>query len=111
MELAAATLDDALDGLYCRLLQEAAPNAATRGATGEILGVLIEIADPHARLSRSGDRGKLFSALGELLWYLSRGDELDFIGRYIGAYRKESADGVTIHGAYGPRLFAMRVID
>jgi thymidylate synthase len=53
-------------------------------------------------------RGKPFSALGELLWYLARSDSLDFIRRYVRQYEKESADGITIHGAYGPRLFSMR---
>ena len=62
---------------------------------------------PRARISRSEDRGKPLSALGELLWYLSADDRLEFIEPYLGMYRREAEDG-RIHGAYGPRLFRMR---
>ena len=107
VEIVADTLDDLLDRLYRNLL-DAPLRRATRGSNREIVGVQFVMRDPRARISRSGDRGKLFSALGELLWYLTRGDELDFIRRYIDAYKHESEDGVTVHGAYGLRLFAMR---
>lgn len=108
MGIAVDTLDDALAAVYQDLLENGHANAATRGGTRENIGVLIKIAKPRARLSRSLSRGKPFSALGELLWYLSRSDKLDFIRRYVKQYEKESADGLTIHGAYGPRLFSMR---
>lgn len=110
MELEADTLDDLLDFLFRGLL-EAPLRRASRGSNREILGVHFVLRNPRARISRSGDRGKLFSALGELLWYLTRADELDFIRRYIEAYKNESDDGVTVHGAYGPRLFGKGGID
>lgn len=108
MEITADTLDDVLAAIYEDLLTNGNANAATRGATNERLGVLINISKPRARISRSLSRGKPFSALGELLWYLARNDRLDFIRRYVKQYEKESADGLTVHGAYGPRLFSMR---
>jgi len=46
----------------------------------------------------------VFSALGELLWYLRGTDRLDVIGYYLPEYADSSDDGKTIHGAYGPRL-------
>ncbi len=108
MEITADTLDDALAAVYQDLLESGQANEASRGDTRENIGVLIKISKPRARLSRSLSRGKPFSALGELLWYLSRSDKLDFIRRYVKQYEKESADGLTVHGAYGPRLFSMR---
>ncbi len=103
------TLDDALLDLYPRLLGRSNDTvAASRGETAEIIGALIEIKNPRARLSRSETRGKLFSSLGELLWYLSRDNRLDFIARYVPRYRDETEDGVTIFGGYGPRLFGQR---
>jgi thymidylate synthase len=42
--------------------------------------------------------------LGELFWYLSGSDKLDFILHYIPSYDKYSDDKITVHGAYGPRL-------
>ena len=77
------------------------------GNTVELLAVLLHLASPRARISRSENRGKPFSALGGALWYLAGSDKLDFIQPYVPAYRKDAVDGV-IHGAYGPRLFAMR---
>ena len=107
MEITGEGLDDVLIDLYSRLLNGGTQNQGTRGKTLEILGVSLCISKPRARLSRSENRGKPFSALGELLWYLSGSDKLEFIEPYMPQYGKEAVDGV-IHGAYGPRLFAMR---
>ena len=49
--------------------------------------------------------------MGELLWYLAKSNDLEFISYYLDQYRDESEDGVTVYGAYGPRLFNKRGID
>jgi thymidylate synthase len=92
MIISRETLDDVLLALYPMLLGRSSSETvlATRGETAEIIGALIEIKQPRARLSRSETRGKLFSSLGEFLWYLSRGNRLDFIERYVPPYREES---------------------
>jgi thymidylate synthase len=79
MEIVSETLDDALLKLYPRLLAGKSEVAASRGKNTEVLGVLIEIEQARARLSRSETRGRSFSSLGELLWYLTRDNRLDFI--------------------------------
>jgi thymidylate synthase len=103
--------EDSLDGLlvvlYEALMKSGDKQEGSRGPMLELLGVTLRLTKPRARLSRSEDRGKPFSALGELLWYLTGSDKLDFIEAYVPRYRKEAEDGL-IHGAYGPRLFAMR---
>ena len=53
-----------------------------KGPADEITGVLLEISDPRARLSRTETRGKVFSALGELCWYLAGSKELSFISYF-----------------------------
>ena len=112
MFISRETLDDVLLALYPLLLERSTDTVvATRGETAEIIGALIEIEQPRARLSRSETRGKLFSSLGELLWYLSRDNRLDFIERYVPRYRDESEDGVRVYGGYGPRLFGQRGYD
>src|SRR3954447_15098783 len=100
MHLAVETLDDALLKLYAPLLDAPMISGTTRGSNRELRGVLIEIAHPRARLSRTESRGKPFSALGELLWYLSKDNKLAFIEPFIPAYRKESDDGITVYGGY-----------
>jgi thymidylate synthase len=110
MTIRCESLDDALSRLYPQILACEPTEAGSRlgGVTKELLGATIVIEKPRARISRSENRGKPFSALGELLWYLARSDKLDFIRPYVKRYEEETEDGDTVHGAYGPRLFAMR---
>jgi thymidylate synthase len=92
---------------YEKLLKCDSRNEGTRGPTVEMLGVSIRLAKPRARISRSENRGKPFSALGELLWYLGGSDRLDFIEPYVPRYKDDAVDG-ALQGAYGRRLFSMR---
>ena len=108
MEIVGETLDDALLALYPAIIQRGSRVEATRNPNMEITGAILELRRPRARLSRTETRGNSFSCLGELLWYLSGSDRLEFIRRYIPMYANDSEDGVTIHGAYGPRLFNQR---
>lgn len=107
MELSEESLDGLLVDLYKALLSDGTKNEGSRGSTLELLGVTLRLTKPRARLSRSEDRGKPFSALGELLWYLSASDRLNFIEPYVPRYKDDAEEGI-IHGAYGPRFFAMR---
>jgi thymidylate synthase len=108
MHISADTLDDALRGAITKLLKSKSRPEASRGKTRELFGALIEVRNPLARLSRTERKGTIFSALGELLWYLARTNDLAFIAYYAENYAKDSDDGVTLHGAYGPRLFNFR---
>ncbi|WP_238296643.1 thymidylate synthase [Methylobacterium soli] len=100
-------MDEILIDLYQSLLDSGHSNTGTRGSTHEVLGAAIRLRRPRARLSRSENRGKPFSALAEFLWYLSGSGDLDFIRPYIPEYEKEAIDG-RVPGAYGPRIFSMR---
>lgn len=108
MEIEREGIDDVLHDVYTALLERGQFNKGSRGGTRELLGVAIRITHPRARISRSEDRGKPFSALGELLWYLSASDRLEFIRPYIERYADDAEEDGTLHGAYGPRLFRMR---
>lgn len=109
MYISAPTIDDLLKNVFSRLIELPFNVSSTRseenGNSSEIIGVLLQLENPRARLSRTETRGKSFSALGEFLWYLSKSDSLDFITHYIPKYAHESEDNKTIYGAYGPRLF------
>ena len=111
MHIKAATLDDLLRKATKHVLSKGIYNVATRGANREQFGVLLELTNPLARLSRTESRGQLFSCLGEFLWYASASDSLEFIKYYIKRYAKESSDKRTIYGAYGPRIFRWRDIN
>lgn len=108
MYISANTLDDLLRRVLTRLLDSRNRVRASRGGTTEITGALLQLSNPRARLSRTENKRVLFSCLGELLWYLAGSRDLPFIEYYVSRYAAESDDGLTIHGAYGPRLFHMR---
>jgi len=99
------TLDDLLMGVYQDLIGRPFSIKTSRGDTCEAIGINLTLTNPHARLSRSEVKGKAFSPVGELLWYLSGSNSLEFIQQYIPYYKKETDDGATIFGAYGPRLY------
>jgi len=96
-----STIDDMIRRAAKQILEYGSQVETSRGTTQEITGVLLELTNPRARLSRSATRGNIFSSLGELLWYLSATDDVQFISHYIPDYT-DYADG---YGAYGPRLF------
>jgi thymidylate synthase len=102
------TLDDLLRSVIENVLANGDPINPSKGPAIELAGVLLELKNPLARLSRTETRGRVFSSLGELCWYLAGSDDLAFIKHYIRDYEEESDDGKVIHGAYGPRLFSWK---
>lgn len=108
MYVSGTTTDDLLHKVLVRLLKRRASVDATRGRNAELIGVLLRLTNPRARLSHTEQKGRIYSCIGELLWYLAKTDSLRFISYYIPDYKGDSDDGRTIYGAYGPRMFAMR---
>lgn len=98
------TLDDLLHAVVESILANGQQIYPSKGEATEITGVLLEVKDPRARLSRTETRGKPYSCLGELCWYLAKSNDVDFISYYLPVYRTY-ADGNIIFGGYGPRLF------
>lgn len=112
MHIEADSLDDLLRAVFSKIREEGIHAVPTRGPITEILGAALTLKNPRARLSRTETKGKLFSALGELFWYLSGDNDLDFIKYYVPEYENdaiEDDDGrKIIYGGYGPRLLGMR---
>lgn len=109
------TLDDLMMKVFSCLLEKPFDIETSRskklGPTSEQIVSLLVLENPLARLSRSETRGKPFSALAELLWYISGNNDLEFIKYYIQNYAYEAEEDSTkklvVHGGYGPRLFKM----
>lgn len=104
------TIDDVMRRVFQVILSDGEHISPSKGEATELRGVLLEITDPRARLSRTETRGKPFSCLGELCWYLAESNDLGFISYYLPDYDRY-ADGNTIFGAYGPRLFNWNGLD
>jgi thymidylate synthase len=101
------TLDDIMHDVIEAIILRGDQISPTKGSAKELVGILIELTNPRARLSRTETRGKPFSCLGEFCWYLAKTNDLRFIAYYLPEY-KQSADGDIIFGGYGPRLFSYR---
>ena len=104
------TLDDVMRWTYKKILGEGEQIYPRKGPAKEVTGVVLEISNPLARVSRTETRGRPFSCLGELCWYLSKTNKLDFIKYYVPEYRNY-ADGDEIFGGYGPRLFSWKNVN
>ena len=111
LEITGESIDDVLIAAYARIQAEGTPNIGSRGPNKELIGVTLRIQHPRARLSRSADRGRPFSALGEFLWYLTGTGDVGFITAYISRYANEVGPSGEINGAYGPRIFARYGLD
>lgn len=102
-----STLDDLLHTTLTHLLTAGISIHPTKGPAKETFGAILELKNPRARLSVSAQRGRIFSAVGELLWYLSGTADKDQIVYYISHYAKSAdPDAEIAQGAYGPKLFA-----
>ena len=77
------TIDDVLHSVIAKTIENGERIKASRGWTRELYGVLIELENPRARLSLTESRGKIFSCLGELFWYLSGSSSLEYIKHYL----------------------------
>ncbi|WP_217550134.1 thymidylate synthase [Pantoea sp. GbtcB22] len=108
MEIEKNTIDDVMRAVFENILSDGVPVETTRGPTKEILGTHIILNNPVCRISRTESRGKIFTCLGELMWYLSGSDDVESIRYYISKYRDSAERDGTINGAYGPRLFGTK---
>lgn len=108
MYLTDQSFDDLLRRVVSAVLKRGRLTSPTKGKARELTGVLLKLTNPRARLSLAEKRSVTFSALGELFWYLSKKNSLEFIEYYIAKYKEFSDDGRSVWGAYGPRLFKMR---
>ena len=105
MYVKATTLDDLLAKVFEKLLKSKVKLRATKGDNSEISGVVLELTQPRARLSRTEVKGTIFSCLGEFIWYVSRSNSSEQMEYYLSKYNNYAEDDGTIWGAYGPRIF------
>jgi thymidylate synthase len=108
--IAETTVDDLMRAVIEEIQRHGERISPTKGDAVELTGVLLELTNPRARLSQTETRGKPYSCLGELCWYLAKTNDLSFIFYYLPQYKKY-ADGNEIFGGYGPRLFNWKGTD
>jgi len=106
-------VEDSLEALWVRaadIVLTKGEKCAPRGKkTRELTGVQLVLSSPCDRIPRLPVREfSLAYAMGEMAWYLSSDDSLEFIRYYAASYGNYSDDGKRLHGAYGPRIFGKR---
>lgn len=99
----AATVDDLMRAAVEAVIADGTHVSPSKGSCRELVAAAFTLTNPRARVSRSASRGRIFSALGELCWYLSGSCRTDDIAYYVSMYRRFDEDGI-VYGAYGPRL-------
>jgi thymidylate synthase len=107
MHIEGQSLDDLLQTVFRRALKSKVVTRSSKGPASELMGVMLKLANPRARFSRTERRATLLSCLGETLWYFSGSDAL-VVEHYIPGYRKRidvSKRASKAPGAYGPRIF------
>lgn len=100
------SLDDILNALYRKLLSIELEVSASKGEFKELICTHIILTNPRMRVSRSYSRGKIFSLLGELLWYFTGDNELDFIKYFLPNYPEAADENGKVNSGYGDRLFS-----
>ncbi|MBB6147314.1 thymidylate synthase [Silvibacterium bohemicum] len=106
MKVRASTLDDLLNEVFRRLIASGQETYPSKGKAFEVTGVVLELTNPRARMSRTEARAVIFSWLGEFLWYLAGNDDFSFIRYYIKDYKPDYKGATKVMAAYGPRLRA-----
>jgi thymidylate synthase len=101
------TFDDLLRVVFARILRygiqvEPVPS---KGPNKEIFGVVLELTQPLARVSRTENRGRIFSALGELFWYLSGSNQFSLSNYYIPNAYEADENTDDVWSGYGSRIF------
>lgn len=75
----------------------------------ELINYSFTLDNPRNRIISFKDRlTNPFYLVGELLWYLSGSNRLDFIAYYSKFWNRCSDDGETLNSAYGFRLFSSK---
>jgi thymidylate synthase len=100
-----ATVDDLMRLAVEAIFADGIRTSPSKGSCRELAAVTFRLTNPRARASRSASRGRIFSALGELCWYLSGSGRTEDIAYYVSMYRRFDENGI-VYGAYGPRLLS-----
>jgi len=106
MNIQSNNIDELLKISYRKIIKDGINIISTKGGSRELIGSTLRLTNPLSRISTTEDRGKIFSALGELLWYVSGNDNIEFIEYYIRKYNDFLDEGSRkLNGAYGKRIF------
>ena len=104
-EISGDSFDELLYQSLGQLIREGLAVRPRGHETRELESVVLELRDPRDRLTTLPHRGaNVFGTIADTLWVLAGRNDLEFPARFVPRLRDYSDDGVTLRGAYGPRL-------
>lgn len=100
--------DDNMNGIYYKLTQQVLNYGEKLDDTRELQNVSFELTNPLKNITQNRSQEKygvsLSYALGELVWYFTGSNSMNFISKFGKMWEKLSDDGETNNSAYGYRL-------
>lgn len=100
--------DDDMNGIYYRLTKQVLNHGEKVDGTRELQNVSFELTNPLKNIAQNRSQEKygvsLSYALGELVWYFTGSNSMNFISKFGKMWEKLSDDGKTNNSAYGYRL-------
>jgi len=102
------SLDDLLYATYSNIFEYGHEIKSKRSGNKklkEFINYSATLINPRVRTSMSLHRKLVQSKFAEFAWYLSKGDDKNYINPYISAYDREEQENNKILGAYGPKIF------
>lgn len=101
---------DNIDDIYKQLCKDLVCEGQTIGNTIELRNYSFELTDIRNNILNVRNISKSYLC-GELLWYMTARNDIDFINKFSGFWGRISDDGVTSNSAYGHILFKRHGFD
>lgn len=106
MEIVGNTLDEVYVQAVSHIMDDGIEVDPRGLLVKEIQGLYIKVNKPWKHvITNSARKMDLRFAVGEFLWYIDKDSSLERMLFYNKRYKNFSDDGITLHGAYGPRIF------
>ena len=99
-----------IDDIYRDICYELLKNGKTVNNTREINNLSFTLTDINNNIVNIRNISKSY-LFGELLWYMTAREDIDFIQKFSGFWGRISDDGVTSNSAYGHILFKRHGFD
>ena len=106
--ISGSTLSNTVLQLYNKILQEGEYQASRNGGSTSLRDVTLEIRNPRSRhLNLVGRNSNIVAMIAETFWVMAGDDKVDpYLSYFLPRAPQYSDDGVTWHGAYGPRMYS-----
>lgn len=97
-------VSDSMDGIYRALCQRLLRKGHEVSGTRELNGVVLKLTDISNNVVNIRNISKSY-LFGELVWYFTGRNDVEFISKFASLWSRITDDGVTSNSAYGDIIF------